>query len=181
MHSTRKSKRSGPLPFQKRMSTVRSGRLLKASTATLACIKADADAREKRMARWLDDASSFASEELECARAQLRAQQAKTANHQSIADLACTGMNSLTQPRAMAAEAESSFSTPAAFRSADTAPPAALNLLEKWDAARLEQPPATAARPAPEVRPPAWKTLPVPLAIRRMLGWLSALLFRGRP
>lgn len=97
MHSPRKSKRPGPLPFQKRMSIARSGRLLKASTATLDRIEADADAREKRMARWLDDASAFASEELESAKAQLLdRQELMAAYQQSIADLARTGMNALT-------------------------------------------------------------------------------------
>ena len=97
MHSPRKSKRPGPLPFQKRMSIARSGRLLKASSATLARIEADADARAKRMARWLDDASSFASEELEGAKAQLLDRQAvMAALQQSIADQARTGMNALT-------------------------------------------------------------------------------------
>ncbi|KEH09800.1 hypothetical protein [Delftia sp. 67-8] len=70
MHSPRKSKRPGPLPFQKRMSIARSGRLLKASTATLDRIEADAEARAK---------------------AELLARQALTAAQRSIADLADTG------------------------------------------------------------------------------------------
>jgi hypothetical protein len=90
------SKRSGPLPFQKRMSIARSGRLLKASTATLDRIEADADARAKRMALWIDDAAAFAAKELERAQAELLARQAMLETQQSIADLARTGMNALT-------------------------------------------------------------------------------------
>lgn len=96
MHSPRKSKRPGPLPFQKRMSIARSGRLLKASTATLACIEADDDARAKRMALWIDDAAAFAAKELERAQAELLARQAMTATQQQIADLARADMNALT-------------------------------------------------------------------------------------
>jgi|GEM_PF-3909161 len=97
MHSPRKSKRAGPLPFQKRMSTARTERLLKASSATLDRIEADADARAKRMALWIDDAAAFAAKELERAKAELLDRQAvMAALQQSIAAQACTGMNALT-------------------------------------------------------------------------------------
>ncbi|WP_336695921.1 hypothetical protein [Delftia acidovorans] len=99
MHSPRMSKRSGPLPFQKRMSIARSGRLLKASTATLDRIEADADARAKRMALWIDDAAAFAAKELERAQAELLARQAMVVAQQSIFDVESAHTSALMSRR----------------------------------------------------------------------------------